>query len=41
MENTPQQVKKPATTRDKLDLMKEQNPFVADLLQRLELKLED
>jgi DNA polymerase-3 subunit gamma/tau len=41
MENTQQQVKKPATTRDKLDLMKEQNPFVADLLQRLELKLED
>jgi DNA polymerase-3 subunit gamma/tau len=41
MENTPQQVKKPATTRDKLDLMKEQNPFVTELLQRLELKLED
>jgi DNA polymerase-3 subunit gamma/tau len=41
METTPQQVKRPATTRDKLDLMKEQNPFVADLLQRLELKLED
>ncbi len=41
METTQQQVKKPATTRDKLDLMKEQNPFVANLLQRLELKLED
>ncbi|MCC6460984.1 MAG: DNA polymerase III subunit gamma/tau [Saprospiraceae bacterium] len=35
------QAKKPVTTKDKLDKMQEQNPLVAELLQRFDLKLDE